>query len=240
MRRLLPAVVLLAMVVVAADAASPKKVCRKGCTKATATCVGTVRSGLKTAKGTCAGSADAKSCRRDASRLAKDGKRICRAFRKRCRACCASGGVACDRAPEVPIASGEFPVPDRHVLDAVPLPTQADGGYVLLSLPDGDFGFDPKNRGPASAAAECASAVLACFDPTLRNWAGCFASVPRCESDRPWEGDGPMCCAAACADRYQERLAEGLDPPTAFAFAIWMAPSCMPGLEGHVPGAGIP
>jgi hypothetical protein len=76
--------------------------------------------------------------------------------------------------------------------------------------------------------------VLACVHPTLRNFAGCFASVPACETATPWVGDHPMCCPAACGDRYQELRAAGRSDPAAFAAAIWEAPSCMPGVAGHV------
>jgi hypothetical protein len=232
---------LLAARTTGADAASPVKVCRKTCATETATCVRAVRTELRSGRSSCAGAGDAKACKRNASRVAKEGKRICRVFRKSCRACCKTGGADCARPPEVPKASGDFPIPERRVLDEPPFPPQPDGtGFVLLSLPDGDFGFDPNNRGPASAAAECAAAVLSCFEPTLRNWAGCFARVPRCTTSTPWEGDAPMCCAAACQDRFQELLRAGVEAPVAFASAIWEAPSCMPGLDGHVRGAGIP
>lgn len=130
--------------------------------------------------------------------------------------------------------SGAIAPVDRRVLDTVALPPAPNSrGFTLLALPDGTFTFDPQARSPVSAAAECATAMLGCFHPTQRNWAGCFASVPACTSETPWVGDHPMCCPAACGDRYQALRREGRPDPEAFAAAIWEEPSCMPGLAGH-------
>jgi len=150
-------------------------------------------------------------------------------------------GEACngEQPVEVPVFTGSFPQPDRAALANVPLPPAPDGkGKVLIELPDGMLIVDPTRRTPTTAAGECAVTMLACFHPPERNWAGCFANVPQCPNDRPWEGDGPMCCPAACAQRYQALLRAGLLAPRAFARAIWEAPSCMPGLAGHPPQPG--
>lgn len=137
---------------------------------------------------------------------------------------------------ETPVFSGSFDLPDRQILKQLGLPPGPDGrGFALLTLNDGVYGFDPDDRTPVSAAAECAAGVLSCFHPQLRNYAGCFANVPVCSTDTPWTSDGPACCAAACGGRYQDLLREGRDPPSAMTAAIYEKPSCMPGVEGYEP-----
>ena len=137
---------------------------------------------------------------------------------------------------EQPVFSGSFDLPDRQILKRLGLPPGPEGrGFALLTLNDGVYAFDPDDRTPVSAAAECATAILNCFHPQLRNYAGCFANVPVCPTDTPWTSDGPACCTAACGGRYQDLLREGRDPPSAMAAAIYERPSCMPGVEGVVP-----
>jgi hypothetical protein len=186
----------------------------------------------------CSGSSDAvATCREAADRLLEAAKSICTDARSACKSCCGSKGSSCAAiALEVPKFAGAFVLPDRRDLPGANLPPGPDGkGFLLGALPDGVAWMDPERRTPVTAAAECATAVLACFDPQERNFAGCFASVPACPTDAPWTSDGPACCAAACSTRYQELLRQGRDEPTAMAAAIWEAPSCMPGVEGHVP-----
>jgi hypothetical protein len=128
-------------------------------------------------------------------------------------------------------------VPDRSVLDTLPLPPGPNGaGFTWLGTADGTLVIDPSRRSPVSAAAECAAFVLACFRPGARNWAGCFEAAPPCPSDTPWLGDGAICCPSACAARYQALRQSGLDGPTAVTRAIWDEPSCIPGLVGRSPG----
>lgn len=216
-----------------AGAQSTIKPCLRTCRPMLRACLQQRAHVQRAARAVCTGS-DRRPCLRTGKRVFKAAKRTCRRARAACRACCRERGTACDRAPEVPIFSGTFPLPDRRELEALPLPPGPDGrGFTLFALPDGVFHFDPAARSPVSAAAECAAAVLACYDPALRNWAGCFAAVPRCETRTPWVGDDPMCCATACGERYQEGRRRGLDGPRAFAAAIWNAPSCMPELPGR-------
>lgn len=218
-----------------AGAASAVKTCKKTCNVALAPCTQSAKAEYATSRAACSTAADPKLCRRGAKHLFKVARRACRSARARCRACCADGRTGCDVPPELPHFSGEFPLPDRQGLDETPLPPGPNGqGFMLLELPDGGFFFDPAARSPVSAAAECATAILACFHPTLRNWSGCFASVPPCETDTPWVGDHPMCCPSGCGERFQALRAAGRPDPEAFAAAIWEAPSCMPALEGHV------
>ena len=202
-------VVVTAVVIGAAApaAAAPPavKACKKGCNSALSECTKGAKALFLVSRAACAASPDVKGCRRGVKHLFKVARRGCRDARARCRACCVAGGTVCDVPPELPRFSGEFPTPDRGGLDDTPLPPGPSGqGFMLLELPDGAFFFDPAARSPVSAAAECATVVLSCFDPTLRNWAGCFASVPECEGDTPWVGDHPMCCPAGCGARYQE------------------------------------
>jgi hypothetical protein len=183
-----------------------------------------------------------KACRRQAKGIAKAAQRTCKGFRGACRACCKASGERCAVPPEVPRVTGSFPSPEREVLESTTDFPPAPGaqGFQLLPLPDGLLGFDPFTRTPITAAAECAAAVLACFSPGERNWAGCFVAVPACTSERPFEDDGPACCAAGCVDRFQALLREGRDAPTAFAAAIYESPSCMPGVDAAVAREGTP
>jgi hypothetical protein len=186
----------------------------------------------------CSGSSeDVTACRDTADRVLASAESVCTNARSACTTCCSSQGSACASiAPEVPKFAGTFRLPDRRDLQTLDLPPGPKGtGFMLGELPDGVAWFDPALRTPVTAAAECASAVLACFEPQQRNFAGCFASVPVCPTDSPWTAEGPACCAAACPVRYQELRRQGRDEPTAMAAAIWEAPSCMPGVEGHVP-----
>ena len=129
-----------------------------------------------------------------------------------------------------------FAAPERAVLTTLPLPpVPGRPGVALLILPDGTFYFDPLERTPVSAAAECAAVVLSCYSPGVRNWAGCLANVPQCADNTPWAGNNPMCCAPGCASRYQELRIAGESGPSAFAKAIFRAPSCMPGVAGSPP-----
>lgn len=241
--RLLPlalAALLLLASAPPAGAASALRTCKKSCKTALGACSRAARGTQATSRPTCGGATDARRCRQDVKRIFKAARSLCRNARARCRVCCRvccrEGRTRCDAPPELPRFSGEFPMPDRRGLDQTPLPPGPNGqGFMLLELPDGAFFFDPAARSPVSAAAECATVVLACFHPTLRNWAGCFASVPACETDTPWVGDHAMCCPAACAERYQVLRAAGRSEPEAFAAAIWETPSCMPALAGHVP-----
>jgi hypothetical protein len=216
-----------------------RKLCVGACKEAAAACKepsANVRDGSAAA---CAGDpATERDCLGVAKRVYKASKKACKGARKACKRCCKQlrDADACTVSPEIPVATGSFPAPDRGEIEALPLPPFQDGrGAVMIRLPDGDFGFDPEARTPVSAAAECATAILACYDETLRNVAGCFAAVPSCRGKKPWKTTGPMCCAAACGGRYQDLLREGQPAPVAFAAAIWEAPSCMPGLEGHPP-----
>jgi hypothetical protein len=221
-------------------AASPLKACLRGCRPLERTCLLEGGKGLRVARASCTGTSR-RACIGTSKRIFKGAKRTCRTARAACRTCCRRRGTGCAIAPEAPIFSGRFTLPDRRALETAPLPPGPGGrGFVLLQEADGIFYFDPAARSPISAAAECAAAVLACYDPALRNRAGCFAGVPTCATDTPWVGDHPMCCARACGERYQERRREGMDGPHAFAAAVWAAPSCMPGFRGREAKAGTP
>ncbi len=133
---------------------------------------------------------------------------------------------------EDPVYSGSFEEPRREWLQGLGLPPGPGGtGYALFDLPIGTMIIDPDDRGPVSAAAECAAMVLACWEPDLRNYAGCLGHIRHCPDDRPWESDGPLCCSSECEPRYQELRRQGLEPAHALTAAIWDDPSCMPGLE---------
>lgn len=140
---------------------------------------------------------------------------------------------------DTPLFSGNFTAADRAALGALALP-QMPGrpGLVLIGVPHGTLYFDPAERTPVSAAAECTVAVLSCYKPGERNWAGCLGNVPQCGDATPWVGDHPMCCASSCAARYQELRLAGEVGPAAFIKAVFRAPSCMPGINGYVPPDG--
>jgi hypothetical protein len=173
------------------------------------------------------------ACLERATKVAAAGEKVCEDFLSACESCCAAGGSDCTLAPEVPKAIGAVAIPEREMLEAPNgLPPGPGGvGFMLLPLPDGAIGFDPTLRTPATAAAECAGAVLACFSAGERNWAGCLTVAPTCPSDTPWAENGPACCADSCLDRYQELRREGRTNPAAAMAAIYEAPSCMPGLD---------
>jgi len=233
---------LLAIAVVgsltASRAADPAvKACVAGCKEPFRVCRSEAAASAASGRAACPTEGDEKkACRQQAKRIAKTAQRTCKVFRKECRVCCKGSGEGCARAPEVPRVTGPFPVPAREVLETTTdFPPAPDGqGFQLLPLPDGLLGFDPFTRTPVTAAAECAAAVLACFSPPERNWAGCFAAVPACPNERPFAGDEPPCCAVACFDTFQALLREGRDAPTAFAAAIYESPSCMPGVDAAV------
>jgi hypothetical protein len=218
------------------------KSCTRACASAGRACLRDARAGLDRHRTDCLGDpASGRVCRSRAKRLLAAARRVCRSSRSQCRQCCRARGSRCDAPPELPIVIGSFPAPDRRGLVRTGLPRDPGGrGVVVLALPDGLVAFDAAARTPVSAAAECATAVLACFAPPARNWAGCLAAVPACETDTPWMGDHPMCCPSGCVERYQARRREGLTDPQAFAAAIWEAPSCMPGLRGAGPARRQP
>jgi hypothetical protein len=174
-------------------------------------------------------------CLARAGKAAAAGDGVCASFETACATCCQTGGEHCDLAPEVPKAVGSFELPSRTILESTPdLPPGPNGvGFMLLDLPNGQMGFDPTLRTPATAAAECAGAVLACFSPEQRNWAGCVTVVPTCPDDRPWESDGPACCVPACLGRYEELRRAGRSNPAALMAAIYETPSCMPGVDEY-------
>jgi hypothetical protein len=214
----------------------PCTVCEpSSCEPTFATCEQDVTAAQNESAAACPSDAGAErdACLARAQKAADAGDRICDAFQANCPTCCVTGGVNCNLAPEVPRAVGEFQIPGRDIVERTDnLPPGPNGvGFMLLPLPDGALGFDPFLRTPATAAAECAGAVLACFSPGERNWAGCLAVVPTCTSDRPWEDDGPACCTTACVERYEELRRAGRGNPAAFTAAIYEAPSCMPGLD---------
>lgn len=179
--------------------------------------------------------AEQTECLARATKAAEAGADVCADFSLACPACCRTGGVNCALAPEVPKAVGAFEIPSRSILaSTTDLPPGPGGvGFMLLQLPNGEMGFDPLLRTPVTAAAECAGAVLACFSPGQRNWAGCVTVVPTCPNDHPWEDDGPACCASACLGRYQELRRSGQANPAAIMAAIYDTPSCMPGFDEH-------
>jgi hypothetical protein len=188
----------------------------------------------------CSGTkAEIDACRAEAQRVLDAARSVCTDARTQCSSCCAGSGSGCAAVvPEVPKSAGSFELPDRKDLQSLDLPPGPEGtGYTLGVLPDGVVWMDPTLRTPVTAAAECAGAMLACYEHGVRNYAGCFASVPVCSSDTPWTSDGPACCAAACATRYQELRRQGRDDPTAMVAAIFEKPSCMPGVKGHVPSS---
>jgi hypothetical protein len=238
-RTILPAALVLAALAAPAPAAAARagteaKACRKACTATQRTCVRDLEATRAPARAACTGTkSEARVCRREAKRIFRAGRRVCRDARRACRRCCRTPSPACAVVPELPVYSGGFPVPERAPLLAPPLPPAPGGrGFALLTLPDGALAWDPADRTPLSAAAECASVMLACVAPPARNFAGCLASVPRCRSRTPWRDDGPMCCPAACAARYQALRQQGLGGAHAFTAAIWGPASCMPEVSG--------
>ena len=136
--------------------------------------------------------------------------------------------------------SGEWSMPEREALSELPLPEDEAGNYRLVEGPLASLLIDVDDRQPISAAAECGAVVLACYDPEQRDWLGCLENVPVCETDTPWEGNAPMCCAAECPDRYRALRSDGMSPVDAMVGAILDLPgSCMPGLESYMDGGQL-
>jgi hypothetical protein len=228
------------LVPLAASAANPaQRACVTDCKAAQIACLVDAASNEAASRAACSSAPDPRACEAHASRLAKAAKKACKSARKSCKRCCKAPQPSCVQSPELPVASGAFAAPERAALraalEAAGLDVGPEGrGFVLIPLPDGDLFLDPDDRSPASAAAECAEAMLDCIAPPERNIAGCFASVPACRGKKPWKGDGPMCCPAGCGERYQALRRSGQADDDAFSAAIFAEPSCIPGLEGHV------
>ncbi len=231
-----PALAALILLASPADGARAVRACRAGCKEPFRACRAEAAASAVASQASCGGSAQ--ECRAQTQRIRSGARRACKSFRKSCRACCKRGGPDCTRPPEVPRVTGTFVLPERRVLETTTdfPPAPSGRGFMLLPLPDGVLGFDPFTRTPVTAAAECAAAVLACYAPGERNWAGCFVAVPGCSSDAA--ADAPMCCAPGCLDRFQALLREGRDGASAFAGAIYEAPSCMPGVDAFVGRGG--
>jgi len=240
--RMLPVSMAIAIAVLAvsgADAANPAvKACVASCSEARSSCRSEVGARFEGDVAACSGAADERDCRRLAKRVQKAGKKACNDARKACKRCCKLDAESCVKPPELPVASGSFALPERAALETAleegGFPPGPEGrGFTVLQLPDGVFYIDPAARSPVSAAGECADAMLACLSPPERNAAGCFALLATCKG-KPWKGDAPVCCPAGCGERYQALLQEGLAAEDALAAAIWLKPTCMPQLEGHV------
>jgi hypothetical protein len=237
--RALAVSLMLSLAASGAHAADPAvNACLASCNAARTGCVAEVATRFDADEAACAGAAEARSCVTLAKRVQRSGKKACKGSRKACKRCCKeAAGAGCVLSPELPVFAGSFALPDREVLptalEAAGFPPGPGGrGFTVLALPDGVFFIDPDARSPVSAAGECADAMLACFAPPERNFAGCFAALATCKG-KPWKSDRPACCPAACGERYQELRREGLGEGDAFAAAIWERPSCMPGLQGH-------
>ena len=165
--------------------------------------------------------------------LAAAGDDVCDKVEDACASCCAEFGLQCTLQPEIPKVIGNYTLPHREILEEqVGLPPGPGGvGLMLLELPDGAIGFDPSARNAITSAAECASALISCFDVSQRNFAGCAAAIPTCATDEPWSNGDGFCCTPACLDRYQELRRKGRTEPAAMTGAIYEAPSCMPGVD---------
>jgi hypothetical protein len=213
-------------------AAGEVRECRKDCKRRLRGCLRSAKTERRVAAKACKAASPRRPCRAGVGGRFRTAKRTCRTLRASCRTCCKAGGGAC--AGEAPLFDGVVSVPDRRVLNELPLPPGPGAiGFAWLGTADGTLVIDPARRTPVSAAAECAAFVLACFRPGVRNWAGCFEAAPPCPSETSFLEDGGLCCPAACGARYQELRQAGLDGPTAVTRAIWDAPSCIPGLVGR-------
>jgi len=221
-----------------ADAANPMvKACVASCSEARSSCRNEVGARFEGDVAACAGAADERDCRRLAKRVQKAGKKACNGARKACKRCCKQGGESCAQPPELPAFSGSFELPEREALttalEGSGFPPGPEGrGFAVLRLPDGVLFIDPERRSPASAAGECADAILACVAPPERNLPGCFAALATCKG-KPWKGDRPVCCPKDCGERYQALRREGREEGMAFAGAIFGEPSCIPGVRGQ-------
>jgi hypothetical protein len=235
----LAAALVLALTASGARAGAPTaKECVAECNEARAGCSAEVAESFAGRVASCVGAEDEKDCKRVAKRFQKAGKKACKGARKACKRCCKQTPGSCVQEPELPLFSGSFELPEREALETAleegGFPPGPEGrGYTILELPDGVLYLDPSRRTPVSAAGECADAMLACFAPPERNAAGCFAMLATCKG-KPWKGNAPVCCPSACGERYQALRREGLGVEDALAAAIWLKPTCMPGLEGHV------
>ena len=237
----LPRAVLIACLALpgpGARAADPAlKACVASCNDARVSCLAEAAANAAAAFAACAGATDPDACEATAKRLEKAGKKACKSARKGCKRCCKKTPGSCVQPPELPVFAGSFERPEREALTTAleesGFPPGPEGrGFAVLRLPDGVFFIDPERRSPASAAGECADAILACVAPPERNLAGCFAALATCKG-KPWKGDHAMCCPKDCGERYQALRREGRDEGMAFAGAIFAEPSCIPGVRGQ-------
>lgn len=140
--------------------------------------------------------------------------------------------LACNDHP-TELYSGDWDAPRRDELLDLDLPANPDGpGYVIGGDHGGLLIADPANRSPLSAAGECAALVVACYSPDERSIGGCLQAAPVCDTETPWEGDDPLCCAAACTDAFYAGVDAGKTDEVALIDAVFGPPSCSPGLDG--------
>lgn len=143
-----------------------------------------------------------------------------------------------DRSSETPYEpeefSGNFTPPSSTPIDNLPLPPAPDGnGYSLLQAGDATLVLRPTPRSPLSVAQGCLGLLRACYEPGIRNMAGCFANVPPCNTETPWLEDS-TCCPRACGARYQTLRSEGKSDIVASGEALLRSPSCVPGLDAQL------
>lgn len=133
--------------------------------------------------------------------------------------------LACNDGPSTLEVTWE--VPEREMLLGLDIPRTQDGAYIIGP----DQVADPADRTPLSAAAECGAAVLACYEPAQgRDIEACLGAVPTCDTDTPWHGEQPLCCAATCSDAFEEGVQAGLEQEQAMVEALFGEASCAPGL----------
>jgi hypothetical protein len=108
-----------------------------------------------------------------------------------------------------------------------------NGMPVLLAMPGIEFRYNRDLTDPITAMAACTTLINGCLSPPTRGLDECFAAVPRCTTDKPWE-EARSCCPNACAERYQALRAEGHTALDAYQSLLFNKDRCMPGLRAYL------
>ena len=129
---------------------------------------------------------------------------------------------------DIPVYSGTFTLPAPADLTTLALPPGPNGtDYSVLDAPNVHLTFDPTRRDAQTALAGCASLLIACYSPGVRNFPGCFANVPACATTSPWE-EAAYCCDSSCGAAYAAGRTAGKAPVQAAIDAMYGETSCMP------------
>src|SRR5262249_4095135 len=96
-------------------------------------------------------------------------------------------------------------VPPLRKVDASSLPKDEKGRPILNETLGVRLVYDAKLHDPITAMGACVDLATACVQPpstsNRRTEDACWASTPKCATNRPW-AEGKDCCPARCQDLY--------------------------------------